>query len=272
MKKILLATSIFAALLLQTGYSPAGTLRVPEEYKMIQEAVNKAQPRDTVIVNRGTYTENISVTKPVSIRSGKGPDSTIIIAAVKAEPVFKVSKTSGVSIVGFTATGSDVSGISLHNVTGSQIANNKLTGNDSGLLVYSSGKVNITNNTADRNAKYGIYVEGSNGNDIRENSASSNGDKGIFFSKSNLNNLTANSANLNTWNGIVLWSSHNNIIKDNKALRNTYGMALSDSDDNELADNSTWPNFFIILPIVLVYSGIIMYMIQKIIFRLIYRG
>ena len=104
------------------------------------------------------------------------------------------------------------------------------------------------------------------------NSADSNDDKGLFISKSNKNIITDNSANLNTWNGIIIWSSHANVIKDNKAMRNTYGIVISESDDNDMSGNTTWPNFFIILPIILIYSGILSYLVQKNILKLIYRN
>ncbi|MBI5344193.1 MAG: right-handed parallel beta-helix repeat-containing protein, partial [Deltaproteobacteria bacterium] len=156
-------------------------------------------------------------------------------------------------------------------VTGSRIEGMKAARNENGMLVYSSSRNVFTGNSSERNAQYGIYLEGSDGNIITGNSASSNGDKGIFLSSSNNNTLTDNAVNLNTWNGILLLSSHRNIVKDNKALRNTYGIISTDSDDSEFADNSVWPNLVIILPIILIYAGIAAYIIQRVLFRVIYR-
>lgn len=247
------------------------TLRVPENYKTIQEAVLGAQGGDVIIVGKGSYKENVVIKKPVQLKSGKGAAATVVTAANKAEPVFKVDGAQNVLITGFTATGSEVAGLSLHNATYCRITNNALTGNANGLLMYASNKNTVADNAADSNAQYGIYLEASNYNNITDNTADNNGDKGIFLSSASSNNVAGNSANLNTWNGIVLWASHGNKIKENKALRNTYGMVFGDSDDNEVDGNSTWPNLFIILPIILVYFGIVNYLVQKNIMRVVYK-
>jgi pectin methylesterase-like acyl-CoA thioesterase len=66
------------------------TILVPENYKTIQEAVINASREDTIIVSEGIYKENVSITRPISIISRRGPDSTTVRAAVPSEPVFKV--------------------------------------------------------------------------------------------------------------------------------------------------------------------------------------
>jgi parallel beta-helix repeat protein len=76
--------------------------------------------------------------------------------------------------------------------------------------------------------------------------------------------------NMNQWNGILLWSSHNNVLTDNRTLRNMYGVILSESNNNELSGNTALPNIVLILPIVLIYMGILWYQFQKYVFRLIF--
>ncbi len=55
----------------------ATTLVVPDDYSRIQEAVNAANPRDTIFVRSGTYHEHVLVDKSLSL-VGENRDTTII--------------------------------------------------------------------------------------------------------------------------------------------------------------------------------------------------
>ena len=48
------------------------TIYVPDDYPKIQWAVDNASAGDTIIVRDGTYTENIAVTKSLTIKSSSG--------------------------------------------------------------------------------------------------------------------------------------------------------------------------------------------------------
>jgi pectin methylesterase-like acyl-CoA thioesterase len=50
---------------------------VPDDYPAIQEAVDAAQPGDTIRVRSGTYCENISINKTLSL-IGMNPQITIV--------------------------------------------------------------------------------------------------------------------------------------------------------------------------------------------------
>lgn len=247
-------------------------LVVPDLHRTIQEAIDKAAPDDIVIVKPGSYSENIVISRPVTLRSSAGPASTSINAAKKSEPVISINGTTGVFIDGVSATGSEVAGIRLTRSSGVTLKGSSFTENLYGIALYDSNNNTIEGNTADLNENYGIYLEKSHGNSLTKNSASSNGDKGIFISSSNGNAITGNTANLNTWNGIVLWAAKNNVIRGNKTLRNTYGMVLTESEGNTVDDNTSLPNVFIILPILLIYLGILLYLIQKYALKFIYRS
>lgn len=266
----LLYISIFLISLLIGRGALATDLLVPEAYKTIQGAIEAASPGDTVLVSEGVYTENISIRKPIKLKSVKGPSLTVIKAAVKEEPAILVSGTEGVAVSGFTAKGSLSSGIALKNVSRSEVSGNKADENVYGIALYDSNENAITGNMADRNEYYGIYLEKSHHNAIETNNANRNDDKGLFISYSNSNVIRDNTANLNTWNGLTLWSSNDNVIVDNTALRNMYSIVVSDSKDNEISGNTTLPNVFLILPVVLIYLGIVTYLIQKNVLKLVY--
>lgn len=247
------------------------TIVVPDNYKTIQDAVNKASTEDTIIVNEGTYRENIIINKPVFIMSRRGPDFTTVVAANPSEDVFKVNNTDSVEITGFSATGSLQSGIYLKNSNKSKIANNKTFKNGYGIKLYGSNNSVLTGNMADSNKSYGIFIEASDSNNVTKNSATSNGDNGIFLSSANNNKISDNAINYNTWNGILLWDSDSNTISDNSIWRNRFGIVISEGFNNTLSNNSTWSNIYLIMPLILAYIGIVSYSVQRRILKLIHR-
>jgi pectin methylesterase-like acyl-CoA thioesterase len=81
-KPLAILAMVIAGLALYTSTSPvfaASTLVVPTQYPSIQSAVNAANPGDTVKVRPGTYAEQISIDKNLTL-TGAGAGSTIIRA------------------------------------------------------------------------------------------------------------------------------------------------------------------------------------------------
>ena len=269
--------AIFLALFILLAIDPAGsrlhaaTVSVPDDYRTIQEAVNKAKPGDFIIVADGEYSENVIVKKPVVLKSANGPSKCVIRAASGAEPAVALKEVDGATLAGFTLTGSAKAGLSLFKAHNSRIVNNRADNNYNGVTLESSDHNYLGNNTANSNTSYGFYLLRSKSNRIEKNNANSNQDQGIFLSYSNDNVLLNNSANMNTWNGITLWDSHGNELLDNVTLRNAFGVVTVDSADNEMTGNTSLPNIFLILPIVLIYIGILSYLVQKNTLRYIYK-
>ncbi len=264
MGKTFLTVFALVTFLVQTEYqAEATTIRVPADYRSIQEAIDTAAPGDTVQVDDGHYRENLLLKKTLDLRSMGGAKSTVIEASDKTLPVVKVAGASGVSIDGFTITGSGASGILLKNADNTRISNNQVVDNFNGIILSSSNRNTLEKNVTDSNRQYGLYIERSNGNRVEDNTVSSNDDKGIYLTFSNENVLIGNRSYLNRWDGLLLWTSNNNIIKNNKVLRNTYAIIITESIGNEVEGNSTWPNIIIILPILLIYTGILSYILQK---------
>lgn len=271
MPKPILAAILFITTILAATVSQAGTLYVPENFRSIQEAVNSAVPYDIIIVNGGIYKENITIEKPLVLRSALGPASTVVQAAIQNKPAIKVSGTMNVSIAGLSATGSTVAGIMLSNSSNVLVTNNHFTNNGIGIILYGSNHNDISGNVSNSNTQYGLYMEKSSGNRVEKNTANLNKDKGFFISYSHENRIIGNSVNLNSWDGIMVFASNGNTLSGNRTLRNTYGLVISESTNNEISENVTIPNLFLILPIVLIYLGVVSYMIQKNILKLVYK-
>lgn len=262
---------VLAASVLLTTASRAAIIHVPEDYKSIQQAIDMASPDDEIIVKSGVYKENILIEKTVALRSSAGPSSTLIQAADESRPSIKVNKAAGASVTGFSATGSLAAGVLMSGASNVTLADCRFTDNVSGIIMHGTINSTLRDNVSNSNDQYGLYMEKSHGNTVERNTASLNRDKGFFISNSNGNRILNNNVNLNSWDGIMVYASTGNTITGNKTLRNTYGIVISESNGNEVSENTTIPNLFLILPIALIYLGVVSYLLQKNILKAVYK-
>jgi hypothetical protein len=82
------------------------TRRVPSQYKTIQSAIDASGTGDTVRVAPGTYYENLSILKSITVMSDAGPHVTVIDASSSGQVVIMLTGT----LDGFTVRGG-VSGL-----------------------------------------------------------------------------------------------------------------------------------------------------------------
>lgn len=236
----------------------------------IQNAIDAASAGDTIIVGSsgtghgdGVYTENINVTKSLTIKSESGYATTTVIATNANDHVFEVTANNvtiggegcGFSIYGATGSGyfTYYAGIYLSGTTNCTIhdnrcgwdsehyntegiylfssSNNTITGNatssnnDCGIfLYYFSSNNTITNNSA-LNNNYGIYLHEAGNNTVMGNTADNNKLEGIHLYNSNANTFTGNTASSNAYYGIYLYSSSNNTFYLNNLYNNPSGNA-----------------------------------------------
>jgi len=253
--------------LLVSHPATASIIRVPGDYKSISEAADKAEPGAIIIVEPGSYRENITINKPLFLRTSRGAEKTTIIADNPDKAAIHVLGAEDVTIIGFTIKDSLVAGILVEKTKRLKVILNKSINNENGLLILSTEGCSIFGNKFDSNNSYGLYLNNSSACTIRENSMSNNGDKGFFLFSSHNNKILNNKVNLNRWNGMLIWASNNNIIKKNKTLRNMFGFVTGESTGNELSENTSLPDLFLILPVLLVYIGFIFYLIQMYLFK-----
>jgi nitrous oxidase accessory protein len=194
----------------------------------------------------------------------------VIEASNTDRDVLKIAGVSGVTIIGFTVRGSLRAGVHLYRAAGNKISGNSIVKNHNGLFLEYSNDNSIQENVSNGNGQ-GIYLYYSDGNLIEKNSADSNTDKGIVLHASHRNILSDNTANANYWNGITLTSSHKNTIEDNLVVRNTYPMVISDSTGNKLINNTTMRRLYLIIPVVLIYLGIGIYLLERRILLVYYK-
>lgn len=190
----------------------------PGTFSSIQAAVDAALDGDTILVNPGTYTENVQVNKSVSIiSSSENPENTIVNAANPEESIFYVTADS-VNISGFTVSGASeghVAGIYMEGVSGCSLSENILSDNYFGAWLYGSENCTLSENTG-TGGRFGIYLEGSDNNSAGDNSISSFSTCGLWLDEASGNELY-----------------------ENELLNNGYGIAIQDmSNGNELYNNT----------------------------------
>lgn len=172
--KLLLALGISLA----TGIAGnAATLNVPGTYTSIQLALNAASPGDVVLVQPGSYFENLNWpgTNNLTLQSAGTADNTVIDGSSGAGAVidFGFSAVTGAEIIGFTIQGGN-RGIYAYNasfrVEACYIENNVLnTGSAYGAGIYNnSGEVTLVSSVVGQNIGNGssraygggIYMDG----------------------------------------------------------------------------------------------------------------
>ncbi|MEQ8763363.1 MAG: right-handed parallel beta-helix repeat-containing protein [Planctomycetota bacterium] len=134
-------------------------IRVPQDHPTIQAAIAAAINGDTVLVDPGTYTENIDFQgKAITVRSTRGPSVTIIDGGASGPVVtFANFEGSGSVIDGFTirnGKSDDIGGVFGGGVScfkaSPTIVNNTITGNISdiggGISIYYSSHPYVANN------------------------------------------------------------------------------------------------------------------------------
>ncbi len=223
--------------------SPWGRQGVTRPFKA---AVTAAAPGDTITVSPGTYSENVVVNKPLTIKSSNGAAATIITAANPSNDVFLLTGTD-IRIEGFTITGgSGSSGVKIDHASRCAVVNNIVYGNIRGVYCYQATQSEVSSNNLTSNG-YGVYFDHASYNTISNNVAmyergmpngSALGD-GIFLANSAYNTIANNVLNNNHAFGISLWSSTNNSIRGNSINANEqFGVRLRQSSDNVLAKNT----------------------------------
>ncbi len=222
----LVACLFLSALLTQVGGrsadTPASVIWVSAkgaaEFSTIQEAINNATSGDTILVDAGTYYENIVVNKSITI-IGANREATIIEGKGSAPIVYVPA--SNVSVENFTIRNGTFyphGGIHVYadrvSIKGNSIPNSNL-----GIYLYHCRQSFVADNEIS-NGNYGIWVDhGSTNTEIAHNIIA-NCQIGIYAGlESNFSTISANSFRGNMY-GLELYTSNNTVFHNN-FLNNT---------------------------------------------------
>jgi len=192
---------------------PVYNLNIHLSYITIQGAINSAQSGHMIIVRNGTYPEQVTIDKPLTLIGIIG--STVINGSGTV-----VNITAGhVTFRGFTiqGSGSTDKGILVDEANNTVISENTITNKGYGIWLHYSYHCNISGNTITNNTLGGIRLEFS-GNAIISRNIITNNSRGIVLSYSNDNAIHRNNVTHNSEWGIELRSSDDNIIYHNKFI------------------------------------------------------
>jgi parallel beta-helix repeat protein len=216
--------------------------RTQESFTTIQAAIDDADTRngDTITLADGTYTENVVITKRLTIQPVTGANVTVK-SKDSDKSVFVINNAgSSSTLQGLTIiSSSDSYGISLSHSYNNNIRNNTISDSNSGIYLYVSGNNSLIGNTI-KDSYYGIVLYNSTSNNISGDTIKDN-ENGIYLFDSNYNPITGSTIADNYY-GIYLYHSSNNNITGNNATGNWVGVYLYDTNNNNITGNNLTDN------------------------------
>ncbi len=237
---------------ISTRLATVGTIIVDNEgdgdYLYIQDAINNAIPYDTIKVYSGTYSENLSLDKPLILvglpyELGNGSDTGAPVLDASRLSSFSGSSdgmkviADSCSIDGFTISNSDFAGAYFNNVSYNTFSNNTFLTNKYGIVLSDYSNHNTFSDNTLIHQEYAILVINSDSNSFDYNTINENG-AGIYIQLASGNELTWNTFSKNG-DGIILVNSLNNQLLDNTLDTCFFqGIHVSGGDNNTISDNT----------------------------------
>ena len=180
------------------------------EFTSIKAAINRAFPGDTILVNSGTYNENLLLDKKINlIGIDTGGGAPIIDPSNKGNAMEILA--DGCRVEGFTLQNIELLNGILVKSSENTIRRNTFLNTAKGIFLQSAMKNTIYGNNITNSSKSGIALESSNDNLIEENIVAKNS-IGIELDKYSLSNQIFrnnfdNSQNVISKSATSVWSS-----------------------------------------------------------------
>lgn len=234
---VLTFSLLVAALVPFPAQSQPGLVRVPQDYSTIQQAIDASSPGVTILVSAGTYNENITVWKPLTVK-GENKQATII-AKLGVFAVCEIAADNS-TVSGFTIEGGSV-GVWIHGSDYVTVIDNIIVNNDDGVWTTSSIAVTVAGNIMTDNLFMGLYLYSSNDTIVDYNKLTNN-TYGAYLENSRDNSIHDNNVSLNYGDGFFIAGSSHNTLFHNMIFANTFGVYLEGSNSNAIYENHLLDN------------------------------
>jgi parallel beta-helix repeat protein len=215
-------------------------------YSTIQEAIDKAYYGDRIHVYEGLYTENLVITKSISLRGSK-EKKTIIDGGMNGHVIEIYSKAVNLSnlYIRNSSSSSPSAGIKIDSCSQVHIDTCELTENFFGLWLYKAIRNTIRNCTIENNKGDGIMVnEVSSENEISQCIITHNDREGIkLCCGSNFNRIMFCTIMENKGIGVSIQARGNIVVYNNFMYNNVsaYGHGVNVWDDGH--EGNYWSDF-----------------------------
>jgi parallel beta-helix repeat protein len=208
----------------------------------IQEAVDLANPGDTVFVYAGTYEGDLTINKTLTL-IGEDKSSTIIDADGLTVGIL-IQRAHFVNVSGFTVTDALNFNVFLSYSNNSNIHDNTITNAGTTGVEIFPGSKNIIENNEIADCQQGIVIISdpgngfySNSNLINNNVIRSSSDRAVKIQTNANDNIVSGNTISGYYIGIQIYESENIIITDNRISNGTEGVRIFDLSSGLLNDN-----------------------------------
>ncbi len=201
----------------QSAAANAGSVTRLEPGDSVQQAIANAENGDRIVLGRGIYRENVTISKPVVL---EGEDGAVIDGGGKG------------SIIEITSDRAVVRGLTLRH--------SGQTGKDAGLHI--SGSQNVVENNTLELVHFGVYVEEADSNVIRNNRISSypvhfsRRGNGIHLFKGTGNEAAGNRIT-GMQDGIYFDFAKNSRVEHNQISDSRYGLHFMFAEGGKASGN-----------------------------------
>ena len=240
---IFFVSNVFVVLLLSVfvvnRVNAGDSIKVPEDFKSINEAIAAASRFDTVIVASGFYEENLFITQPVNIVAMK----QVKLIAKKDKPAVTITTTHNVKIEGLEIIGGR-EGIFITNSSGVTVLRNKISGSRlCGIRVrFGSARIKENEIISNKGSKAcGIHVTNTMvwpPSVISNNYIANNEHSGIVTNMTGDIDIRSNVIHQNGHYGIEIREMSHAQIRENEISENkTSGIYVLDMSDATICRN-----------------------------------
>jgi hypothetical protein len=238
---------------------------VVQKDQSIQKAIDAAPAGSTIVVERGTYKENLTISKDhITLKSKRGRDSVVLQPAstpTKSDCIQAPTAVPGICVLGQITPLPTPGGSGGPPVVGTPVTGTRIDGfvvenfTNFGVLLLNANDSAVTNSEARHNKSYGISGFVLSGIRFVNNVAHDNGDPGFYIGDSpHANALVVgnrsfrNGVGGDEGFGFLFRDSSHGVVRDNSASDNCVGFVFVDTpapgpeSDWRVAENSALHN------------------------------